>query len=153
MTETEFIETIDCRFPYEAPLKWRRLVALAPRISSNAAFMVLHELCRPPRSATVSFATRRRILAHLEQRFRHPLLSGLRNLILIVMRGELVTVSAAAAAMRKVSRYPGQYNMLAICYLSCDDRRGRLDDLHEAIVARWIAPNPSFNPDALVSAG
>lgn len=140
MTEAEFIESIDCRFPYGAPLKWKRLVALAPRVSTNAAFMVLHELCRPPRSATVSHAECHRILKHLERRFRHPLLTGLRNLVLIVMRGERVSVSTAAAAMRKVSRYPGQYNMLAICYFSCDDRDGRLDTLHEAIAASWESP-------------
>ena len=121
---------------------------MAPRVSANAAYMVLHELCRPPRSATVSNTQCRQILRHLERRFRHPLLSGLRNLVLTVMRGERLSVSAAAAAMRKVSRYPGQYNMLAICYFSSDDRNGRLDRLYQATAARWESPHNLFNLDA-----
>lgn len=137
MTESEFISAIDARFPYDAPLKWKRWVAIAPRISSDAAFFVVHELCRPPRSSSSSFSERRRILDHLEHRFRHPLLSSLRNLIHIMMRGERVSVSTALAAMRRVSRYPHQHNMLAVCYFSSFDRYGRLDDLYEAIVAKW----------------
>lgn len=149
MTETEFVEGIDCRFPYKNPLKWRRLVAQAPRISSNAAFMVLHELCRPPSSVSVSYAEREKIFEHLANRFHHPLLSGLRPLILTVMRGELVSVSAAVAAMRRVARYPSQYNMLAICYFSCNDRNGRLDDLYESIVTKWSMSNNTFQPALL----
>jgi hypothetical protein len=137
MTETEFIEAIDSRFPYASPLKWKPLVSCAPRISPNAAFMVLHELCRPPSPLSATYASRRIIFDHLTRRFRHPLLSGLRALILTSMRGELVSVSTAAAAMRRVARYPGQENILAICYFSCNDRNGRLDALYESIVDAW----------------
>lgn len=137
MTEIEFVEAIDCRFPYHRPIRWRRLVAQAPRISGNAAFMVVHELCRPPRSAKATFAERKIVFDHLSRRFRHPLLSALRSLIITLMRGESVSVSTAAAAMRKVAHYPGQFSCLSICYFSCYDRSGRLDSLYESILESW----------------
>jgi len=48
--ESEFIASIDCAFPYLAPVKWRRTVAAALNLSPNSVFMVVHELCRPPKS-------------------------------------------------------------------------------------------------------
>lgn len=144
MTEAEFIEAIDCRFPYAAPLQWKRLNARAARISPNASFMVVHELCRPPRGDRTSVLARRKILEHLSWRFRHPLMSSLRSLIEVVMRGELVSVATAAAAMRRVARYPFQFNALAICYFACDDKNGRLDQLYESIVDRWSLSNNKF---------
>ena len=146
MTEAEFIQQIDCCFPYKAPLKWKRLVTQAARMSPDAAFMVVHELCRPPRSVSVTYAAREIILEHLGKRFHHPLLSALRPLILTFMRGERVSVSTAAAAMRRVARYRSQHNMLAICYFSCNDRNGCLDGLYESIVVKWSMPNNASGP-------
>lgn len=39
--------------------------------------------------------------------------------------------------MRKVAAYPGQYNALALCYFSADDRAGLLDRLHEQVLTKW----------------
>lgn len=137
MTEDEFIANIDCRFPYDAPRKWHRLIAVARDISPNAVFMVIHELCRPPRSSGASATTRLRIYRCIQQRFRHPLLTRLDSLFLTVISGGTVPVGMAGAAMRQVARYRYQYNALAICYFSCNDRLGRNETLYDAVTAEW----------------
>jgi hypothetical protein len=137
MTEEEFIASIDCQFPYDAPREWRRSIALARNISPNAVFMVIHELCRPPRSSRVSAATRLRIYRCVQQRFKHPLLTRLDSLFSTAISGGMVPVSRAGAAMRQVARYRDQYNALAICYFSCNDRLGRTEALYDAITAEW----------------
>jgi hypothetical protein len=137
MTEDTFIASIDCRFPYNAPREWRRLIVAARDISPNSVFMIIHELCRPPRSSSVSMNTRLRIYRCVQQRFRHPMLTRLDLLFLTVMSGGTVPVSRARAAMRQVARYRDQYNALAICYFSCDDRLGRNEPLYDAITSEW----------------
>ena len=137
MTEGEFIASIDCRFPYNTPRAWRRLITAARDISPNAVFMIIHELCRPPRPSSASINTRLRIYRCIQQRFGHPILTRLDVLFLTAMSGDTVPVSKALAAMRQVARYRGQNNALAICYFSCNDRLGRNDALYDAIISRW----------------
>jgi len=140
MTEEEFIASIDCRFPYDTPREWRRLIAVARNISPNAVFMIIHELCRPPRSSSVSATTRLRIYRCVQQRFRHPFLTRLDLLFSTAISGEMVSVGTAGAAMRQAARYRNQYNALAICYFSCNDQFGRTEALYDAITAGWNNP-------------
>lgn len=137
MTESEFNDSIDCAFPYQNPLKWKRAVAVGARISPNAAFIIASELCHPPRGHNTQPGHRMRIWHHLAKRFRHPLKAKLSKLIEQQIRGEPVTVAAAIKAMRLVSQYPGQYAALSICYTSCDDRDGKVDALDEQIRQEW----------------
>ena len=137
MQEHEFITSIDCCFPYDDPLAWRRIVVLAPRISPNAAFMVLHELCRPPRSIDLPEKNARHIMKHLYRHFRHPLKSTISKAINAHITGQNLSVEKAGHLMRKVGAFPGQYNALSICHFSADDRMGKLDDLYDRIIENW----------------
>lgn len=137
MTEDEFTSNIDCQFPYDSPREWRRLIGMARDISPNAVFMIIHELCLPPRSSGAAATTRLRIYRCIQQRFRNPLLTRLDSLFLAVISGSTVPVGTAGAAMRQVARYREQYAALAICYFSCDDRLGRNDTLYDAITSEW----------------
>ena len=137
MSEAEFIASIDYAFPYFAPLRWRRMSARAARTSPNAAFAVLHEVCRPPRSVPVPAVVSGRILVHLYRRFRHPLRRVLEPAIQAHLSGGSLSESHAASLMRKVAAFPDQYSALAICYFSADDRRGTLDRAHRKVVRGW----------------
>ncbi len=137
MLESEFIASIDCRFPYGRPIKWRRVVSQSSAISANAAFMVIHEVCRPPRHVKLPEARTREILHFLLKRFRHPLIRILMPAIDSHIQGKNLPVSKAANLMRQVAKYPHQYNALAICYLSCNDKNGTLEPIYERIVGDW----------------
>lgn len=137
MTEIEFIEEIDCRFPYRRPTAWRRLSAQAARISSNAAFMVIHEACRPPRSTELGAAEAKAIVRHLRHRFRHSLWRVVEPAVHAHISGQELRPSTAARLMRKVAAHPNQYNALALCYFSADDRGGVLDRIYNQVVSAW----------------
>nr|WP_143023968.1 hypothetical protein [Pseudomonas benzenivorans] len=137
MQEHEFISKIDCCFPYKAPMEWRRIVLRAPRVSSNAAFMVVHELCRPPRSIDLPEKKARLIIEHLYRHFKHPLKSVLGKAIEAHITGKKLSVEKAGHLMRKVAAYPGQYNALSICYFSANDKQGKLDGLYDQIADNW----------------
>lgn len=137
MSESEFIEKIDCRFPYRRPMEWRRVSARAARISSNAAFMVVNETCRPPRSVELAPNLANTILRHLRRRFRHPLFRVMEPAIRAHISGRDLRPSTAASLMRKVAAYPNQYNALALCYFSADDSAGSLDLIYNQVVSHW----------------
>lgn len=141
MNEAAFIEQIDCQFPYGKPLLWRRLSAQAARISPNAVFMVVHEVCRLPRSNDVPERQAVAILAHLRRRSRHPLFRIIDVAVRAYVAGLELRESKANSLMRKVAAYPNQYNALAICYLCANDRSGRLDRTYNEIVAKWSNQN------------
>lgn len=137
MRESDFIAGIDCDFPYDSPIQWRKLSAMAPRISPNAAFMVLHEVCRVPRSVEMNRPRVERIISHLRRRFRHPAWKVVLPAVESYLGQEGLRPAAAAALMRKVAKYIGEYNALAICYFSANDVDGTLERTYEQIVGRW----------------
>lgn len=139
MRETDFIARIDCNFPYENPLRWRRLSAMAPRISSNAAFMVLHEVCKVPRAGQMNRARAEWIIGHLLRRFRHPAVKIISPAIDSYIGEKKLRSGKAAALMRRLAKYDGEYNALGICYFSAYDSDGSLDRTYKRIVARWQA--------------
>jgi len=137
MRESDFIASIDCDFPYDSPIQWRKLSASAPRISSNAAFMILHEVCRVPRCVQMNRPRAERIISHLRRRFRHPAWKVVLPAVQSYLGEKQLRPVTAAARMRRVARYVGEYNALAICYFSAYDAHGALDRTYEEIVARW----------------
>ncbi len=139
MNEADFISSIDCAFPYRRPLQWRRLSASAARISSNAAFMVLHEVCRVPASRRIEHARRLAIIGHLRRRFRHPVLRIVHPAVDSYLSGKRLRPSAAAALMRRLAPHPGQFIALAICYFSADDRLGELERTYQEVVRQWTS--------------
>lgn len=137
MSEVEFIEAIDCRFPYGDQAKARELIELGVRISPNASFMVLHEICRPPRAVKRDPLALLELAASWEGTFQHPLVCVVLPIAKSMIQDQLVSVGEAMAAMREVAVYRGQYNALAIPYLACDDDNGEADALHKEITRAW----------------
>jgi hypothetical protein len=141
MTEEEFVNAVDGNFPFRHRVKWRALSSKAARISPNAAFMVLHEVCRLPVPRNVTLAERPEIIAHLKRRFRHPALRVIRPAMLSYLGGNRLRPSTAAALMHRLEPHVGQYNALIICHYSADDRQGALERTHRSIVQAWSTTN------------
>lgn len=137
MTENEFIEFIDCQFPYELEEEWRPLIVLAASISPNAAFMVLHELCRLPNGTKVNREALQAMLECWKSNFTHPLVVEVLPAAEAMINGCELTVDESLRIMRKIAEHPGQYSALAIPYFACDDLAGKADELHQEISRSW----------------
>jgi hypothetical protein len=140
--EAEFISEIDCRFPYESEARWTELIERGVAISPNAAFMVLHEICIPPRSAKMTPAQLKRMVAHWRQRFEHPIANLVAEAAVARIDGDDLTVEDAIDRMHKVASHRNLYAALAILSMSCDEVDGEVDVVYEAIIQGWkIAPD------------
>lgn len=137
MSETEFIEKIDGNFPYHSEPEWRALVELGASISPNAAYMVLHEICRAPLSKKVTLKSKRAMLEYWRQNFNHPTMTSVLRAAEVMIKGEDLPVEESMSIMKIISAYPNQYNALSIPYFACDDIDERADELYQKIISAW----------------
>ncbi len=137
MTETDFLRSIDCRFPYGDNVAARALVVQSLEISPNAVFMVVHELARPGYSVNPSVARRLELLSEIRGSFKHPIAGPVLTLAERIILGEEASVEEAIAVMEQIRHFPNEYSALAIAYMSCDDRENLADRLYNNIVNRW----------------
>jgi hypothetical protein len=135
MDEIQFIENIDASFPYDDEEKWMDLIIKGVKISDNASFMVLHEICRAPKG--VSAELRLKMLYEWDKRYTHPI----KDLALAsgkaIIEGRDVPVETAMDYLMQISEYKGLYNALAIVCFSSDDVDGHVDDLYDKIINTW----------------
>ncbi len=135
MNEQEFIESIDFNFPYEDERKSVSLIELAREISSNAAFMVLHEIVRAPQE--ISSEAREALYKRWLNEFSHALLPAVCEAAEAMLSGKELSVGRALELMGRLANENGQYNALSIIYFSCDDQEGKVDSLYSQIVEQW----------------
>jgi hypothetical protein len=139
MNESEFISHIDCAFPYNDLPEWQRLVRLGATLSANAAFMVLHEICIPPRSAQVTSTQQLEMIDYWSSRFSHPLANQIRAVAIGRIAGERLDIDAASRVFKLVADHPGQYNALNIVYFSCGEFDELTEQFKSAVTNRWQA--------------
>jgi hypothetical protein len=144
MTKAEqaFSDEIDCRLPYRDLDRCKELTDRGIAISPNAAFCVLHEICRPPRSEEISVNRLLELLDYWQARFAHPVAPMLADVARSMIVGRPLSTDDAIERMRVLAEFPGLYAALAVLHFSCDDNEDRLGPIDAAIRRKWdAAPN------------
>ena len=137
MNESEFISSIDAKFPYQNEEEAKRITNLGTSISPNAAFMVLHEIWIPPSSANAPPEWLISMANYWLQVVHHSLATVIHKITVDRIRGKRLQIAQAAVLFDEVAKFPHQYNALNIVYFSC----GEFDDFSEqkyiTIVQGW----------------
>lgn len=149
--EVEFINSIDCCFPYDDSAQWTALIEQSVDISANAAFMVLFEISwgageiiRGRRSFAnpEDFAL---MLRYWRERVSHPLAELLANDVEQFMAGRELDSQAALARLDAITGYQGLYSALSVIgaiYAFNEE----VDAYLEAINFRWNQSYLTENP-------
>jgi hypothetical protein len=137
--ERAFLDEIVCEFPYDDLGQGLKLIDRGIAISPEAAYGVLHEICRPPRGARFSPADLVRLIEYWRSHFDHPAAGMLADVATSMVGGRDLTVDDVIAKMKALSEYPRQYSALAIVYFACDDQEGKLEPIREEIRRTWRA--------------
>ena len=129
MTEKEFLELIDCAFPYHNKEGCIELIDQSLSISPNAVYAVVEEICRIPVSErqNVSETFLLEMLNVIDNKFEHPI----KDLVLevariLIKRGE-ISVDDAILKMEELVKYQDVFSARSIVYFSCDDTEGKLE--------------------------
>jgi hypothetical protein len=137
LNEEEFIQSIDCCFPYSDEVKWKALVVAGAEISPNSAFMVLQEICRPPKSSKATPNHLKKIAEYWFEHFEHPLAARLYEIALHKINGHELSVSQVLAHFEEIRKFPNQYNALGIAYFACDDPEQEIEEPYNEIIRSW----------------
>jgi hypothetical protein len=138
--EQEFINEIDCRFPYDDDEAWKSLVNRGVAISPNAAFMVLHEICRPPVSGRPSPARLKQMFNYWRQRFHHPAVEIAEVAATALIDGQELQIDDAIDQIQAIERFPDASIALDIFLFVTDDIEGRVQDAVDSVRRKWQSP-------------
>jgi hypothetical protein len=138
--EALFAAKFDCRFPYLEKAAAKAVIDEGWKLSADAAFGVLHEICRKPRYAKV---TRKRQLELIDEWLAggsHPLQDWIAQCARALVEKRHLPWQQAVSVMEAVASYPRQYAALNIAYFSGDcDGEGdaHLQAAHNRITRAW----------------
>ena len=137
--EIQFLDRIDCNFPYLNRQESLRLIEQASTLSTNALFSIMEELCRIPESErpNVSIDTLLDLLNLTANRIKHPIKDIIVETAGKMIRREELTVDDVILKMQTVRKYPGQFAALSILYFSCDDIDEKLEPVWDNIINEW----------------
>ena len=138
MTETEFIQMIDCNFPYEDKLRCRELITLGHKISSNSSFMVLSEICRKPGNSKVTEQEQMELLIIWQTSSIHPLKNLITEAGKAVIFGEDIGNAEYEKMITEITPYKDEYCALGLLSCSCRDFE-YADKLYENVKKEWNA--------------
>lgn len=129
MTEQEFIDYIDCNFPYNDQEKCIGLIEMSLAISPNSVFAVVEEICRLPQSQKneVSVATQTELLNIVDSRFNHPAKEIVFHAARSLIGREELAVDGVIENLKLLEQFPGLFHARNILYFSCDDPEGKLE--------------------------
>jgi hypothetical protein len=138
VTESEFISSIDCSFPYSDEAAWKELVEQGALLSPNAAYAVLYEVCLPPpkEKGKIGIERLKQIAAYWARHVKHSLSDMVLAVALKRIADKQISVLEALTYMNEVQPYPHEYSALAIVS-ACDDPEGIVKRRHDEIVKAW----------------
>lgn len=137
--EIQFLDKIDCNFPYQDRQESLRLIEQASALSTNALFSVIEELCRIPESERPNVATETLLdlLTLTANKLNHPLKAIIVDTADKMIRRQELMVDDVLLKMQTVQKYSGQFAALSILYFSCDDKDGKLEPIWDNIINEW----------------
>lgn len=132
--EQQFLQKIDCLFPYDDEEKATIIINTAISLSSNAVFGVIHELVRVPKSTNINI-DRKSLLNYIDSTFQHPLKKKILGLAKLMIANLEVDTNQIIKIMKEIEKFPNEYSALNIAYFAHWDES--IEDLYEEIKIKW----------------
>ena len=141
MTDQEFADRFDAKFPYRDKEAATALIHQGWTISPNAAFCVLHEICRPPLGAECTADVQHELLDHWLASGDHRLKPLVVACAIALIDAQPLPWQAIVEVMKKIDQFPDQYAALAVAYFAGDgestEGNAALNNENNRIRARW----------------
>jgi hypothetical protein len=143
LTEQEFVDSFDTKFPYSNKEAASALIQQGWALSPNAAFFVLHEICRPPRGVEIETDSQHYFVSEWSEAGDHPLKPLLMGCAAALIDEVPMPWEKAVEAMQQIGAYDGQYAALSIAYFAGDSSSSEgdkaLEDTDAVIRRKWDA--------------
>ena len=139
MIEKDFLELIDCNFPYNETEKWLKLIDVSLSISNNCVFNIIYELINIPYGLK-RITLKKNIamyLDYIDKNFSHELKETILTLAKEVLKWKKVEISDILKRMDVVKKYNWENWALNILYMSWDDKDWKLEKKYNWIIKYW----------------
>lgn len=139
MLEKDFIDIIDCNFPYNDLEKSIELYKLASSISDNAVFILLEESVRIPKNLmlTVDKWKIKKFLIYVLENYKHKLLKDIIDVSLNVIDDIKNNESYILSLMNELKEFEWLYWALNILYFSINDISWLIDIKYNEVIEKW----------------
>ena len=139
MIEKDFLELIDCNFPYNETEKWLKLIDVSLSISNNCVFNIIYELINIPYGLK-RITLKKNIamyLDYIDKNFSHELKETILTLAKEVLKWKKVEISDILKRMDVVKKYNWENWALNILYMSWNDKDWKLEKKYNWIIKYW----------------
>jgi len=137
MNELEFIESIDCCFPYNDEKKWKNIISKGVKLNDNCSFAILYEICRVPVSKKINKIKLFNILEYWKTNFKHPIKDEILNIALLMINKTDIEPKIIIELMKNIQKYKGQYCALNILYFAREDITEEIESEYNKIINSW----------------
>jgi phosphate uptake regulator len=136
MTETDFIERVECNFPYDNFDLASEIISQAGDVSQNAVYLVLHEILRAP--PTIKPQAKELFLQMWQTDYEDdPIFRFIHRCIPAYMKQELVSVDIVVKLIEQMATHTGQIYALSLLYFACDDVTGEAKAAYHTVLSLW----------------
>jgi hypothetical protein len=135
MNEREYIDSIDMAFPYDNEEEWKVVIDEGIRISDNAAYMALYEICS--RSRPVPKVALGRMFRYWSARYDHPTKPIVVKAAIAILSGKGLPADEVLEYLDAIAGYPGLYNAVEIVYHACRCDSERVDKKYSEVYESW----------------
>ena len=137
--EQNFLDKIDCNFPYNDKIESSKLIAESLHYSPNATFTIIEEIARIPFSErkTVSTNRLRDLISEIDKLFEHPLKAKIIDVTLQMIEQKELQIENSLSLMNEIENDKGLWGALAIAYESCQDEENKLENKFDEIRDKW----------------
>jgi len=135
MNEQQFIEIIDCKFPYDDIEASLELIKKAKTISDNSMFCVLHEIVRPSRE--ISIELKKQLYSLWLNNFDHKLINPVKEAADAIIENDELPQERVLDLLTQFDNEINQYCAISILYFSCNDINGKVNTKYNKIIEYW----------------
>lgn len=137
--EKEFMNEIDCIFPYSDKTKCLQLIDKAVSISPASVYAIVYELAYLPnnenREALAS--TLLELLDVIDCKFEHPLKAMVFEVVRVLIHGQHISAEESNSKMLELKDCEDAGIPFNIIYFACDDVNGDTEAVYNEVVEYW----------------
>lgn len=134
MNDEDFCILIDSNFPYDYDGA-TKLIKKGCDLSPNAAFMIAHEIARPPRSAGVDKRRRIELLDIWTKHFVHELKEPIAEACRMIIDAKPLSPLELRELVYHLKRFPGESCALNIVYFAAPNDLA--DEVYREVSDAW----------------
>ncbi len=139
MNEQDFLNSIDCNFPYDDIEKWKFIIDTAINISDNCIFWIIYELFNIPKSLQWKIEKKKVIflLDYINKNITHYSIQNIIYLWTKILNWSNISNIEILESMENLKNDKWLYWALSVLYLFWNDNNWEIENKYDEVINYW----------------